>query len=761
MLNRASNLLQAEPRDAGLWDGARQVDQSPALRLGVLYAGMVLLLLVVGWRIAQIQIFLTGTYAEEFDRTTEKFESIPSPHGRIVSSDGQILAQDLRLIGVKAHYRWLEQPPQADWVRHQARAKLTRRERRDPQRLEAEMEQVRELHAALWERLAALTGISAAELTQRRAAVQKRVERMHAAVAAARERRNTPAPLPARGAAPAAWWEQAWRSIAAALTTPPQREREEPLVIQEELEYHAILNEITLDMAAEIESHPELYPGLRIALATRRTYPAHTLAPHLIGNRAPIGEDELKERRQRFPQQDPLDYQAGDWIGKSGLESYYERHLRGLRGLRRLVLNRRGEVLKTEIVRQPRVGRDLEVTLQIPLQRTAERLLDEALAGTPATEAPNGAPTPALPQGGCIIALDVRSGEVLVAACAPRFDLNLLVTPEPGAWQQILDDKRRPFYPRVTQMTLPPGSVFKTLTAAALLQTGRFDPDATIYCQGYLNHPRSHRCYTFTHNGVGHFDVNLTRALAESCNVYFFTAARTLGGPEPICEWARRFGFGQPTGIDLPGERGGNLPVPPSRGGQAVAARGRPWYEGDTLGLAIGQSTLMVTPLQIARLMAAVANGGQLVTPRLARESGAAFVSAASPDSALGNSRIVLPAARQIPDLLPGTLERVQEGLREVVANPRGTGRAVRLKEISIAGKTGTAEVSGRPDHAWFAGYVPADNPRYAFAVVLEHAGSGGKVAGPVARKLVEAMLAEGLLEPRRPQSPPIQASRD
>ena len=178
--------------------------------------------------------------------------------------------------------------------------------------------------------------------------------------------------------------------------------------------------------------------------------------------------------------------------------------------------------------------------------------------------------------------------------------------------------------------------------------------------------------------------------------------------------------------------------------GTASTAKTRrePWYDGDTLGLAIGQSRLTVTPLQIARLMAAIANDGWLVTPQVARD-----ISAAGEGAAM-TSTMIEPNRRRLPELSEGTLARVREGLEQVVAHPQGTGfKSVRMKEVAIAGKTGTAEIGGgRPDHAWFAGYVPADRPRIAFVVVLEQAGSGGKVAGPVAKKFVQVLLDQGVI---------------
>ena len=766
MLNRAALPWQPDADDQP-WS-ALQVDRYPVTRLIVLLALTVLPLGGVAWRVARLQIELPETYAAAFEQTTEKLEPIPTTNGRIIAG-GEVLAEDEILFGVKVHYRWLEQPPNADWVRQQARSHLTRAERRKPERVATEIERVKTLHEALWQRIAALADADPADLNRRRARIQKSVERIHRTVAERLQARHDLAsgappdspstvaltgasassgkesgslhpPLAGQSNAEATWWQRAWDVAARALTTPPQRDADEPLVIQEELDYHPLLEEISLEMAAEIEAHPELYPGLRIAVATRRNYPHGPLASHVIGHRARVDEKELKARRERFPQGDPLDYQTGDWIGKTGIEGYYERHLRGLRGVRKLITNRRGEVLSTEIVRHPRPGRDLELALHPALQQESERLLDAALKGTistssadiPATTEPSVEP---VPLGGCIVVLDVQSGEVAAAASAPRFDLSLFTHHDKTAWETTLADKRQPFFPRFSRMTLPPGSVFKTLTAVACLQSGRWDPDQRVECQGFLDHPRSHRCYIFSHFGVGHYATDLTKALAQSCNVYFFTAARRIG-PEPIYDWAGRFGFGQPTGIDLAGERGGNLPVPPGR--QAAGAPRKPWFPGETLGLAIGQSSLTVTPLQVARMMAAVANGGQLVTPRLLRTPHELASSAVS----VGKSQAIL-------DLEPETLDRVREGLRQVVADSHGTGyKTVRLAEVDIAGKTGTAEVAGRPDHAWFAGYVPADRPRYAFVVVLEHAGSGSKAAGPVARALVQNLLRQGLLAP-------------
>ncbi len=339
-----------------------------------------------------------------------------------------------------------------------------------------------------------------------------------------------------------------------------------------------------------------------------------------------------------------------------------------------------------------------------------------------------------------------------------RFDLETAASPTPEQWREILEDPRRPLYHRMTEMAVAPGSTFKALTSVALLESGLWDPDEKRHCQGFLDQPNRYRCYVYRHFGVGHGDLDLTDAIARSCNVYFFSGARLLG-PEPLVIWADRFGFGRPTGIDLPGEGGGNLPRPPKMRLAALdgsnreaapadaATKQTPWYSGDTLGMAIGQAQLTTTPLQVARLMAAIANGGYLVTPHVVRQI--------RDSGARGAERSIFPEhpTQHIPGLREGTLSRIREGLEKVVAHPQGTGyKRVRLQEVAIAGKTGTAEVGpGRGDHAWFAGYVPADRPRIAFAVILEHAGSGGQAAGPVARELVQAMLKTGVITSNAP----------
>lgn len=768
MRNRPTPMFDGgSARDGSAFD----VDAEPGVRLAWLFVAMTLPLLVVTGRLIYLQGFVAEGFAVEIRREVESVEPIPTRNGRILSGDGTVLAFDEERHQLLVHYRWLEEPPNETWLRHEAMSRLSRSERRDKQKVERAKWEVLARREALWQSLAELTEMNSEKLTSLRGRVQQRVERMFRLVEERRDKVNDAQQNETGGTrSMPATIEEAWNVVKHELTTTPTRERREPLRIPEQADYHLLLDDVPQEVVAEIETHPEQYPGVRSGITTRRVYPLGRVAPHLVGYRGEIGADELKARRERFPNGDPLDYQPGDSVGRSGIEQSYEHELRGVRGKRKIVRDRHGTIVRSEVVRPSKPGRDVVLNLSVALQEQTTSLLEDALSA-------DSAQVENAPPGGCIVAIDVRSGAILAAATAPTFDVNDFLSGNEFVRQALNEDPRRPMFPRATQMELPPGSVFKTVSAVAALQSGRIDPDHQIECVGYLKEPSKLRCYSFTHFGHGHYGTDLTKAIAQSCNVYFFKAAQTLG-PQPLVHWADEFGFGQRTGVDVPGERHGHVPRPPeksprnrsktavelvsherrdddgtlrpaspwddretSRPTKSTTPKREPWYGGDTLGLAIGQSRLTVTPLQIARMMAAIANDGWLVEPHVALEISGAF------EGSNSTTRMVEPNRRRMPDLSEGTLARVREGLEQVVAHPQGTGyKYVRLKEVAIAGKTGTAEIHGRPDHAWFAGYVPADRPRIAFVVVLEQAGSGGKVAGPVAKKFVQTLLDQGVI---------------
>lgn len=742
MLNRATRIEQDASPQSRSW----AADHHPRLRLSLLFLVAFTLLVGIIARVGQLQVGMSEDYQARFEQITASVESLPSRDARIVSADGQVLAHDVAYFQVAAHYRWLEEPPDPKWLQLKARSRLPRSQRADREQVEAEQKRVLEDRDRMWRQLAVLAGVELADLNAAREDIQKRIERI---VAAAEERRFGRREMEATSGQSQSndtnfsndsWWKRAWGTVVTTLTSAPDRGRLDPIIVREQLQYHTIIPEIDLRRGMEIESHPERFPGLSLKTATRRRYPRRDLAAHVVGYRTAISAEALKQRQQRFTGVDPLDYREGDRTGKTGVEQFYERHLHGLRGSRRLYKTHRGEVVRTEIERQPIVRPDLILTIDTRLQANAEAMLDNALSprDQPTDEAEEESEVLPIPSGGAIVAMNLHSGAILAAASAPRFDLDLLAQGDAQTVHAAQQDPRSPFLPRTIRMTLPPGSVFKSLTAAALLESGSVDPYHEFYCQGYLDDPEHHRCYIFRHFGVGHGQVTLADALSRSCNVYFYSAARRCG-PQSLVEWSGRFGIGHPTGVDLPGERGGTLPSLKSGSG-----RNRRWQIADTLGLAIGQSSLTVTPLQITRAMAAIGNGGYLVTPHIVDPVATNQIA-----SGVSTTNRSLPEPERIPGLSPSTLEQIHHGLVGVVADPQGTGyKSVRLPGVPIAGKTGTAEVGGgKPDHAWFAGYAPADHPQVAFVVVLEHAGSGGRAAGPLAKKLVESLVRLGLVD--------------
>ncbi len=718
----------------------------PGVRVVLLGLILMLPLLAVSGRLLFIQFMNAEYFYSQFGHTTESFESIPSRDGRIVSIDGRVLAMDVERFDLQMHYRWLEEPSNPRWLKQQALMLLDPKERRDVEAVEAAQAKILARRQQLRDELALVMRVTPDELQESCRKIQQRVETIIASVNERAEQVQTAGQPPETASESKEETSQKylvtfWNLLKETLTRPPRRPQRDRIVVREELDYHTINTGIPREIALAISAHPERFPGINIEIATLREYPQKTIAPHEIGIRHRIDEKVLADRKQRFPEGDPLDYQDGDRIGKMGVERSYDRYLRGLRGLKRVVKNRQGEIIRTEIMREAKSGDDVVLTLNTRLQEDLQNLLDQSLDGL--QPSPDESPDekakslPEISSGGCIVVLDVRSGAIVATASAPRYDLNLLLNPSPDEWQAVLNNPKRPLFPRATQMMLPPGSTFKALTSIALLESGKIDPDELYSCRGYLDRPDQHRDYIYRHYGVGHNDISLTHALSQSCNVYFFQAARRMG-PETIYHWADQMGFGKPTGIDIPGERGGHLPNPSPTNKKDKS----PWYPGDTLGVAIGQSRLTVTPLQIARLMAVVANDGELIVPHLAHSI------VPSSESSTTTRQMISHPRRYVSGIHPGTLERVREGLIEVVAHPRGTGyKTVRMKEMTIAGKTGTAETGGgKNDHAWFAGFVPAERPKYAFAVVIEHGGSGSQVAGPIAKKLVQSLLDIGLL---------------
>jgi len=327
---------------------------------------------------------------------------------------------------------------------------------------------------------------------------------------------------------------------------------------------------------------------------------------------------------------------------------------------------------------------------------------------------------------GALVALDPRSGDVLAAVSHPAFDPALFaVRIRPDEWRALTEDPAKPLLNRVTQAQLAPGSVFKILITTAALEEGLYDKPFTVYCPGWANHyGRTFRCW----RPEGHGVVGLHRAVVESCDVFFYEMGRRLG-IDRISRYAKLLGLGSATGIDLPGEESGLVP---SREWKQRVQK-QPWYDGETISVAIGQGPIMVTPLQLAYAVGGIASGGVFARPRLLLE----------PETP--------PAIHRI-SLQPETVAVLTDALWGVVNEERGTGRAAGLPEVDVGGKTGTAQlvgfdtlrrIGGRPartlvENAWFVALAPRRNPEIVVAVLLEH-GEHGASAAPLAREVIKA----------------------
>ena len=470
--------------------------------------------------------------------------------------------------------------------------------------------------------------------------------------------------------------------------------------------------DITLKEAALIESHRLELPGVVIQPEYQRHYPLENYASHVLGYVGEISESQLK---------DPgfSDLQGGRIIGQNGVERTFDEYLLGETGEEVIEVDALGYPKRSLSVQRPLAGDDLYLTLDIRLQRLAEDLLGE--------------------EAGAIVALDPWNGDVLALASKPGFNPNDVSGGISAKdWQRFLKDTRHPLTNRAIQGQYPPGSVFKIIMAAALLETHTLGAQELIPCHGTF--PFGRRVFRDWKAG-GHGQVDLTKAIAESCDVYFYKAGNQLG-IDPIATYARQFGLGEKTGIALPSERSGL--VPSSEWKKKV--KREPWYPGETISISIGQGFLSVTPIQMAKVASIVATNGRVVRPRLLK---------ASRLRRTGNLKEEPEAPIRQLAISPQTFAQIKEGLAAVVT--RGTAKLAQSEIVSIAGKTGTAQVVAlKPDgdkdknkepqkefrdHAWFVAFAPVEHPKIAVAVLVEHMGHGGSASAPLAKTLIEAYM--------------------
>jgi len=476
--------------------------------------------------------------------------------------------------------------------------------------------------------------------------------------------------------------------------------------------YHAVgiqphwwvpIGDITFEESIEYRETLSSLAGVSLREKPTRTYPQGTVAAHIVGYVGEIDQEELASLSDEG-------YREGDMVGKAGLEQWGEGYLAGRMGGVLSVVTPQGEVVKVIREYLARPSRSIYTTIDLDLQRVAEEVLGD--------------------KTGAIVALDPHSGEILALVSRPTFDPNPLIRGlEASEWQALLGDPGRPLLNRATQGAYPTGSVFKIVTATAALGGAGFDPSTTIHCTGVWQGPNLRKT-----DWAAHGDMDFRWAIIRSCDVFFYEMGLRLDNIDPwlLPDFGHKLGFGELTGIEVD-ETEGLVPDPEWKEVGFTGVGNPFWVPGDAVNLAVGQGDLLATPLQVANMMAAIANGGTLYRPHLVLRLGARY---------RDEEEVFEPEEIGKLPLSPEHLQLIQEAMREVATNPWGTAYyAFKDSPLQVAGKTGTAEVPSGEPHAWFAGYAPADDPQIAVAVVVEHGGEGSVAAAPILRKVVEAYL--------------------
>lgn len=515
-------------------------------------------------------------------------------------------------------------------------------------------------------------------------------------------------------------------------------------------------------------------PGINIQKNERRIFPQGSLAVHITGYVGRVSKSEQKENSPEL-------FLPGFRIGKSGIELQYDKEMRGISGEKRVEVNSLGKVIRSSIEKETVKGKDFNLSLDVELQTKALRRLqagNDHLVNVNSVEAQsvlnknksfawqlrddrnyinkNKEGSFVLPESGSVVVMDVETGEVIVSASAPTYDPNKF---DPGIsasdWQMLSNHPRNPLINKAISGQYPPGSTFKMMVALAALEAGVITSKTKSFCSGHIEvGDMKFHCW----KKLGHGSVNVIDAIAQSCDVFFYEIALKTG-INKIAKISREFGLGLPTGLNLPGEKGGLIPDRDWK----LREKQKVWRPGETIIAGIGQGYVLVTPMQLALMTARIANGGKKIIPTLIKY-----------DGKISNNFLNTVISKD-------NLNIIKKAMESVTLDEFGTGRTFRLgkKGVEMAGKTGTVQVRRISttereseegiiknedriwewrDHALYVGYAPMEKPKYAISVIVEHGGSGSSKAGPIARDIMEATLQDDPTKfiPRNPIQKPI-----
>jgi penicillin-binding protein 2 len=449
---------------------------------------------------------------------------------------------------------------------------------------------------------------------------------------------------------------------------------------------------------AFIESHRSDIPLLEMLMVHRRRYLPNGFMAHTSGYVGEVSEKQIEDSNNKL--------RPGDFVGKTGLERQYNDMLQGTDGMRRVIVNSVGKEVDRLPTQEAIPGKQIQLTIDYDLQQIAE----QSLGARP----------------GAVVALDPRSGEVLAMVSRPTPDPNDFAVRISGKeWKELNDDPLHPLLNRAIQAQLAPGSVFKIVTATAMLEDKNPPESFTSFCPGYATfYGRQFKCWVFGKSSHG--TVDLKKAIMQSCDIFFYNVGMRLG-IDRLSYYGSHLGIGRKTGIDLPSEEAGLMPSAE----WAERVQHRKWYAGETISVSTGQGAVTTTPLQLARLIGGIASGGVFKQPHLLKDA-----------QNVGEERFHISES---------TTEKITDAMYAVV-NEGGTGATLKLAGIELSGKSGTAQVIGYAtrerlgkqkkfeDNAWFVGYAPRRDPEIVVAVLVQESGQhGGTASGPVARDIIKA----------------------
>ncbi len=760
-------------------------------RLKIFLMVLMVVTAVIALKAAHIQVVEHEYWTERAADSMKRTIYVETTRGRILDRNGEELAVDLPCTDVVVDYRALTPEPDEKWVRSRALSRLRRHNwdaylaadrpaRR--QMLEDEIAAVKADIESMWDVLADVTGTPRQRIDETRDNIVKRVEMRKRYIWYKGYER---AVKQHEQAAPPPFWQ---RWLLGESVEGPKLE-EFRIEVAEETQSHVIVGDISTEAINYLGKHIDRFPGMSLRPGVHRVYPFKDVAAHVLGRVAKVTREDLQ--KDPNPDDELRKYWQNDLIGRTGIEALAEPALRGSRGR----MFRHFGVTQPIPDTPPVPGQDVRITIDILLQQQ----IQEAFAN--ATIPINRNQSETHEMHGAAVVIDVPTGEILALVSYPSYDLNRF---DELYASMVRDDINKRLLNRATQYPLEPGSTVKPIVGLGAISDGLIGAHGTIECTGYLvldgRTYRVGRCWVASkfasllgERGVAHHPIpwsdahptghlTYSDALQRSCNVYFETLADKMG-LEGLSKWYRQFGLGMPVGIGIP-ESSGRLPD--SFRGPADVRRSATWFAG------IGQGQIAATPLQMANVSATIARYGTWIRPTLIRGE--------TPiDQRLirrGEGEFAKDR-RQLP-LDPAGLQQAHDGMERVVSTIAGTGHALHQARVSVAAKTGTAQAAkfsipvrdengeyvrdargrivrrilepGRPgapnpeavwylafgedgkdlNHGWVIGFAPADNPKIAFAVMVEYGGSGGGTAANITMKMLEACVEHGYLSPRK-----------